>query len=51
MENGGTAHKSKKARIRKPRRAIPNEKEFIPENEQPTQTDVVGGRGGEWNGF
>jgi len=41
--------KQKKARIRKPRRVIPNEKEFIPENEQPTQSDVVGGRGGRSN--
>jgi len=41
--------KPKKIRVRKPRRAIPNEKEYIPENEQPTQTDVVGGRGGRSN--
>jgi hypothetical protein len=37
----------RKSRIRKPRRVIPNEKEYIPANEQPTQSDVVGGRGGE----
>ena len=50
LQNGSgnpAAPKAKKARVRKPRRVIPNEKEFIPANEQPTQTDVVGGRGGE----
>ena len=41
-----TESKPKKIRIRKPRRVIPKEKEYIPENEQPTQYDVVGGRGG-----
>jgi len=41
--------KPKKIRLRKPRRAIPNEKEYIPENEQPTQSDIVGGRGGRSN--
>lgn len=40
---------SRKPRVRKPRRSIPNEKEYIPENEQPTQSDVVGGRGGRSN--
>ena len=42
-------NKIKKLRIRKPRRIIPNEKGYIPENEQPTQSDVVGGRGGEFS--
>ena len=41
------AKKPRKSRIRKPRRVIPNEKEYIPADEQPTQSDVVGGRGGE----
>jgi len=41
--------KAKKLRIRKPRRQIPTEKEYIPENEQPSQSDVVGGRGGRSN--
>eukprot|EP00536_Pseudo-nitzschia_multiseries_P016743 jgi/Psemu1/47558/gm1.47558_g len=37
--------KQKKVRSRKPRRIIPNEKEYIPETEQPTAADIVGGRG------
>jgi hypothetical protein len=37
---------SKKQRVKKPRRAIPANKEFIPEGEQPSASDVVGGRGG-----
>ncbi len=41
--------KAKKMRIRKPRRIIPKEKEYIPEHEQPTQSDVVGGRGGKFS--
>ena len=40
-------NKPKKLRVRKPRRAVPNQKEYIPANEQPSQSDVVGGRGGE----
>mmetsp|Transcript_22425 Transcript_22425/g.50069 ORF Transcript_22425/g.50069 Transcript_22425/m.50069 type:complete len:595 (+) Transcript_22425:69-1853(+) len=44
----GTKKKAKK-RVRKPRRIIPHDKEFIPEDEQPTQEDVVGGRGGRSN--
>jgi len=43
------AKKPRKSRIRKPRRLIPNEKEYIPADEQPTQSDVVGGRGGRSN--
>ena len=39
--------KSKKGRIRKPRRVIPEVKDYIPEEEQPAPADVVGGRGGE----
>ena len=42
-----TEKKPKRIRIRKPRRVIPDEKEFIPLNEQPSQSDIVGGRGGE----
>ncbi|KAL3918489.1 MAG: hypothetical protein SGILL_004212 [Bacillariaceae sp.] len=34
---------------RKPRRAIPENKEYIPESEQPSDADVVGGRGGRSN--
>jgi hypothetical protein len=37
------------SRPKKPRRAIPENKEFIPENEEPTEADVVGGRGGRSN--
>lgn len=44
-----TEKKTKKIRIRKPRRMIPDKKEFIPVNEQPTQADIVGGRGGEFH--
>jgi hypothetical protein len=39
----------KHGRTKKPRRAIPENKEFIPVNEQPTDADVVGGRGGRSN--
>ncbi|MGK3733206.1 MAG: hypothetical protein ACI8RD_000393 [Bacillariaceae sp.] len=39
--------KMKKGRIRKPRRVIPEVKDYIPEEEQPAPADVVGGRGGE----
>jgi hypothetical protein len=40
--------KMKKGRIRKPRRVIPEVKDYIPEEEQPAPADVVGGRGGEY---
>lgn len=40
---------SKDNKTKKPRRAIPENKEYIPENEQPTDADVVGGRGGRSN--
>lgn len=39
----------KQPRSRKPRRSIPDEKEYIPELEQPSLADVVGGRGGRSN--
>ncbi len=42
-----TEKKPKTLRIRKPRRVIPDKKEYIPVNEQPAQADIVGGRGGE----
>jgi hypothetical protein len=42
-----TEKKMKKGRIRKPRRVIPEVKDYIPEEEQPAPADVVGGRGGE----
>lgn len=44
-----TITEKKPKRIRKPRRIIPDKKEFIPLNEQPTQSDIVGGRGGRSN--
>ena len=47
-ENENSEKKQKKARSRKPRRMIPNEKKFIPEDEQPTLQDIIGGRGGEY---
>ena len=46
-EKSSLAKKVRKPRIRRPRRVIPNEKEYIPEDEQPSQSDVVGGRGGK----
>lgn len=36
-------------RPKKPRRAIPEKKDYIPEDEQPNPADVVGGRGGRSN--
>jgi hypothetical protein len=36
-------------KAKKPRRIIPDNKEYIPENEQPSDADVVGGRGGRSN--
>lgn len=48
IEKKNTESKPKK-RVRKPRRAIPTEKEYIPADAQPTQSDVVGGRGGRSN--
>jgi len=47
--NNDKEQKPKKPRVRKPRRNIPKQKDFIPENEQPTENDVVGGRGGRSN--
>lgn len=47
--NDDAENKPKKMRIRKPRRAIPSEKRYISENEQPAQSDIVGGRGGRSN--
>jgi hypothetical protein len=47
--NNNQEQKSKKPRVRKPRRNIPKQKNFIPETEQPTENDVVGGRGGRSN--
>jgi hypothetical protein len=41
--------KHSKPRLKKPRRAIPENKEYLPEDEQPNQVDVVGGRGGRSN--
>ena len=42
-----SAYRKRNPRVRKPRRIIAKTKIYIPENEQPTPTDVVGGRGGE----
>ena len=47
IANENSEKNQKKGRSRKPRRIIPNEKEYIPEDEQPTARDIVGGRGGE----
>jgi hypothetical protein len=33
-------------KVNKPRRIIPDDKEYIPDGQQPSSTDVVGGRGG-----
>ena len=47
--NASSSNKIKKARrTRKPRRIIPDNKAYIPEDEQPKPADVVGGRGGEF---
>ncbi|VEU38064.1 unnamed protein product [Pseudo-nitzschia multistriata] len=49
IANENSEKNQKKGRSRKPRRIIPNEKEYIPEDEQPTARDIVGGRGGRSN--
>lgn len=44
-----TSKQEQQQRPKKPRRTIPENKQYIPENERPTDADVVGGRGGRSN--
>ncbi|KAG7362653.1 hypothetical protein IV203_026013 [Nitzschia inconspicua] len=48
-QNKPSSPKQQGSKPKKPRRAIPENKEYIPESEQPTDADVVGGRGGRSN--
>lgn len=41
--------KHSKPTLKKPRRPIPEIKQYLPEEEQPNEVDVIGGRGGRSN--
>jgi len=49
VKHSPPATSTKQTRVKKPRRAIPVNKDYIPEDEQPSSADVVGGRGGRSN--